>query len=227
MFAFSKTLRLLVLWLKPHKTIPQTPWRAEKHWDLAPLRLAILFLGLAFFGFGEALLIQSKIGNSPWSVFAQGVSFRTGISLGWATLITSCVVLLLWIPLREKFGFGTLANALVIPLALQLTVDHFPIQSSLFSGIVIALLGIISVGIATAFYISCGLGSGPRDGLMTAIHHRTGVRVGRVRLGLEVLVVAVGVALGGHAGLGTLLFALLIGQSVAISCGVLSRITDR
>jgi len=191
------------------------------------LRLAILFLGLAFFGFGEALLIQSKIGNSPWSVFAQGVSFRTGISLGWATLITSCVVLLLWIPLREKFGFGTLANALVIPLALQLTVDHFPIQSSLFSGIVIALLGIISVGIATAFYISCGLGSGPRDGLMTAIHHRTGVRVGRVRLGLEVLVVAVGVALGGHAGLGTLLFALLIGQSVAISCGVLSRITDR
>lgn len=191
------------------------------------MRLAILFFGLALFGFGEALLIQSKIGNSPWSVFAQGVSLRTGISLGWATLITSCVVLLLWIPLREKFGFGTLANALVIPLALQLTVDHFPIQSSLPSGIIIALLGILSVGIATAFYISCGLGSGPRDGLMTAIHHRTGVRVGRVRLGLEVLVVAVGVALGGHAGLGTLLFALLIGQSVAISCGVLSRITDR
>ncbi len=191
------------------------------------MRLAILFFGLAFFGFGEALLIQSKIGNSPWSVFAQGVSLRSGISLGWATLMTSCVVLLVWIPLREKFGFGTLANALVIPLALQLTVDHFPIQSSLFSGIIIALLGIISVGIATAFYISCGLGSGPRDGLMTAIHHRTGVRVGRVRLGLEVLVVAVGVSLGGHAGLGTLLFALLIGQSVAISCGVLSRITDR
>jgi hypothetical protein len=129
--------------------------------------------------------------------------------------------------LREKFGFGTLANALVIPLTLQLTVDHFPAQSSFFVGIIIALLGIISVGIATAFYISCGLGSGPRDGLMTAIHHRTGVRVGRVRLGLEVLVVAVGVSLGGHAGLGTFLFALLIGQSVAISCGVLSRITDR
>ena len=109
----------------------------------------------------------------------------------------------------------------MIPLTLQLGVDHFPLQESMVNGVVVAFCGIALVGIATALYISCGLGPGPRDGLMTALHHRTKVRVGRVRLGIEACVVLIGILLGGNAGLGTILFALFVGQSVAISCGVL------
>lgn len=220
-------IRLIIHWFKPHHTIPRTPWRAHSRWDVAPNRFIILIFGLAIFGFGEALLVQSGIGNSPWVVFAEGLSFKTSLNLGWSTFITSCAVLFLWIPLKEKLGFGTLANAIVLPLTLQLGVDYFPLQESMVSGVVVAFCGIALVGVATALYISCGLGPGPRDGLMTALHHRTKVRVGRVRLGIEACVVLVGIFLGGHAGLGTVLFALFVGQSVAISCGVLAKLTAR
>ncbi|CAB4587721.1 unannotated protein [freshwater metagenome] len=220
-------IRLITHWFKPHHTIPRTPWRAHSRWNVAPIRFIILIFGLAIFGFGEALLVQSDIGNSPWVVFAEGLSLKTSLSLGWSTFITSCAVLFLWIPLQERIGFGTLANAIVIPLTLQLGVDHFPLQESMVNGVVVAFCGIALVGIATALYISCGLGPGPRDGLMTALHHRTKVRVGRVRLGIEACVVLIGILLGGNAGLGTILFALFVGQSVAISCGVLARLTAR
>ncbi|CAB4669620.1 unannotated protein [freshwater metagenome] len=215
----------LIHWLRPHRTIPVTPWRARHRWDVSPLRIAILTLGLAFFGVGEALLVQSHLGNSPWVVFAQGVQLKSGLSLGWATFYISCSVLLLWIPLRERPGLGTILNIIVIALFLQIGVDHIPMQSNFWLGLVFALLGIASVGVASALYITCGLGPGPRDGLMTGIHQKTGIRVGRVRLGIEALVLVVGGLLGGRIGLGTALFAGLIGQSVAISCGILARLT--
>lgn len=225
MFRSFTLFAILARWFKPHHTIPRTPWRAGNRWDLSPLRFLILICGLAFFGFGEALLVQSNIGNSPWVVLSEGISLRMGLSLGWSTFFISCTVLLLWIPLKERFGFGTLANGIVIPLTLQLGVDRFPLQHWFLSGIAMALGGTALVGIATAMYISCGLGPGPRDGLMTALHHRTKIRVGRVRLAIEASVVLIGITLGGNAGLGTILFALFVGQSVAISCGVLARIT--
>jgi uncharacterized membrane protein YczE len=136
-------------------------------------------------------------------------------------------VLLGWIPLREKPGFGTISNIVIIALAIEIGVTYIPLQENYFIGILYTLLGIGMVGVASALYITCGLGPGPRDGLMTGIHFKTGVRVGRVRLAIEGSVLALGWVLGGTVGLGTLLFALLIGQSIAISLGVVSRVTSK
>ena len=213
--------------LKPHKTVPITPWRANSRWDLSFSRVAILFFGLAIFGLGDALVVQSNLGNAPWTVFAQGLSLKTGLSLGWATFVTGCFVLLLWIPLRERPGFGTLSNIVIISAAIEFGVSVFPLQETLIGGLASALIGIALVGLGSALYITCGLGPGPRDGAMTGIHQRTGVRVGRVRMGIEVTVLIVGALLGGKIGLGTALFALLIGQSVAISFGIVARLTSK
>ncbi len=213
--------------LKPHKTVPITPWRANSRWDLSFSRVAILFFGLAIFGLGDALVVQSNLGNAPWTVFAQGLSLKTGLSLGWATFVTGCFVLLIWIPLRERPGFGTLSNIVIISAAIEFGVSVFPLQETLIGGLASALIGIALVGLGSALYITCGLGPGPRDGAMTGIHQRTGVRVGRVRMGIEVTVLIVGALLGGKLGLGTALFALLIGQSVAISFGIVARLTSK
>ena len=213
--------------LKPHKTVPITPWRANSRWDLSISRVFILFFGLAIFGLGDALVVQSNLGNAPWTVFAQGLSLKSGLSLGWATFVTGCFVLLIWIPLRERPGFGTLSNIVIISAAIEFGVNIFPLQETLIGGLVSALIGIALVGIGSALYITCGLGPGPRDGAMTGIHHRTGIRVGRVRMGIEVTVLIVGAILGGQVGLGTALFALLIGQSVAISFGIVARLTSK
>jgi uncharacterized membrane protein YczE len=220
-------LQNLVDWMRPHRTIPITPWRASHRWELAPLRVAILFFGLFIFGIGEALLVQSHLGNSPWVVFSQGISRKTGMNLGWSTFVISCVVLLSWIPLKEKPGFGTLANIVIIAFALQVGIDFFPSQSNFAGGITFAGLGIVTVGIASALYITCGLGPGPRDGLMTGLHHFTGIRIGRVRLAIEASILVIGAILGGRVGLGTALFAIFIGQAIAISCGILARVIHR
>jgi len=213
--------------LKPHKTVPETPWRAKSRWDLAPRRVFILFFGLAIFGLGDALVVQSNLGNAPWTVFAQGLSLKSGLSIGWATFVTGCFVLLIWIPLRERPGFGTLSNIVIISAAIEFGVSIFPLQETLIGGLASALIGIALVGIGSALYITCGLGPGPRDGAMTGIHQRTGIRVGRVRMGIEVTVLIIGALLGGKVGLGTALFALLIGQSVAISFGIVARLTSK
>ncbi len=211
--------------LKPHKTIPNTPWRAKSRWDLSFSRVAILLFGLAIFGLGDSLFIQAGLGNAPWTVLAQGLTLRTNLSIGEATALISLLVLLLWIPLREKPGFGTLSNIVLIATFIEVGTHLFPAQESLAMGLIYNIIGISLVGIGSALYITCGLGSGPRDGAMTGIHHKTGIRVGRVRLAIEVVVLCAGAALGGTVGVGTAIFALLIGQSVAVSLGVISRIT--
>jgi uncharacterized membrane protein YczE len=211
----------------PHKTIPITSWRAEHKWQLSPKRIAILFFGLSIFGLGDALLIQSHIGNAPWTVFAQGLSNRSGLSIGEATFFTSIFVLLIWIPLRERPGFGTLSNIVLIALFIEIGIHLFPAQENYFLGIIFALVGIALVGAGSALYITCGLGPGPRDGAMTGLHRVTGVRVSRVRMAIEVTVLVAGWALGGTVGLGTLLFAGLIGNSIAISLGLLARQTRK
>jgi uncharacterized membrane protein YczE len=213
--------------LRPHRTVPVTPWTANSRWDLSLVRTAILFFGLVIFGLGDALLIQSRIGNAPWSVLAQGVSERLEITLGWSTFFVSSFVLILWIPLRERPGFGTLSNIVIIAIAIQIGTTIFPRQQVFIFSLLYCLIGIAMVGIGSALYITCGLGSGPRDGLMTAIHYRSGYRIGRVRLSIEALVLILGAALGGTVGVGTLLFALLIGQSIAISLGVVARATSQ
>lgn len=213
--------------LRPHKTVPVTPWTAQSRWDLSPLRTGVLFLGLFIFGLGDSFLIQSTIGNAPWSVLAQGISNRLDITMGWSTFGISSLVLLLWIPLKERPGFGTLSNIIIIAAAIQVGVTIFPRQDSYLLGVVYCLIGIGMVGAGSALYITCGLGPGPRDGLMTALHHRSGIRIGRVRLAIEGSVLILGWALGGTVGLGTLMFATLIGQSIAVALGVVSRVTSR
>jgi uncharacterized membrane protein YczE len=213
--------------LAPHKTVPVTPWRAQSRWDISPVRVLILFVGLIIFGLGDSLLIQGNQGNAPWTVFAQGLTLKTGMSIGFATLVISTFVLLLWIPLREKPGFGTISNIVLIATFIQVGTQIFPEQSSMSTGILFDLIGIAMVGLGSSLYITCGLGPGPRDGAMTGIHYRTGIRVGRVRLGIELVVLVIGWLLGGTVGIGTALFALLIGQSVAIFLGIVARLTQK
>ncbi len=213
--------------LRPHKTIPKTSWTATSQWSLSLPRFLILIIGLSFFGFGEALLIQSTLGNAPWSVLSQGISKHTPLSLGWSTLLISTLVLLGWIPLKQRPGFGTIANIVVIAFTLQIGTDFFPIQHhTMWIRFLYVFVGIAFIGLASAFYITCGLGPGPRDGLMTGIHRVTGIRVGRVRLAIESIVFSIGWACGGRVGIGTLLFALLIGNSVAISLGLVRHLED-
>ena len=225
---FNKAFRLL----KPSRTIPITPWRANTTWGLiaAPYaiqRMLVLIFGLMIFGVGEAFLVITSLGNSPWVVLSEGISLNSNLNIGESTFLVSVVVLLVWIPLRQKPGFGTLANIVVIAASLELGLLIIPKVENIYFKCFYVLFGIALVGIGSALYITCGLGTGPRDGLMTGLHYKTGVRVGRVRLAIEVVALSIGAFLGGSLGIGTALFALLIGQSVAISLGVLGRLTAR
>jgi len=221
-------MRKIRHFLQPSKTIPHTSWTAKNRWSLTPKVFIVLLVGLALFGLGEALLIQSSIGNSPWSVFAQGLSLQTPLSIGQSTAVTSVAVLLLWIPLKQKPGFGTLANIAVISVFIQIGVDHIPVIDSNFAlQLIYVLLGIGLVGFGSAIYITCGLGPGPRDGLMTSLHARTGVRISRVRLSIEVCVLIAGSALGGTVGLGTAMFALFIGNSIATNLNLVTKFSNR
>lgn len=225
---FQKFIKMF----KPSRTIPITPWRAESTWSLGSgkhhiQRLFILIFGLTIFGIGEAFLVVTGLGNSPWVVLSEGISLNSDFNIGESTFLVSVAVLALWIPLKQKPGFGTVANIVVIASSLELGLFIIPDVSNVFVKYVYVLVGIGLVGVGSALYITCGLGTGPRDGLMTGLHYKTGVRVGRVRLLIEVAALSVGAALGGSLGVGTALFALLIGQSVAISLGVVSRLTKR
>jgi uncharacterized membrane protein YczE len=213
--------------LKPSRTIPQTPWTATHQWQISPTRFFVLILGLALFGIGDALVISSEIGNAPWSVLAQGLSLRFDISIGLATVFVGAAVLLLWLPLKRRVGLGTILNIFVISAFIDLGLMIFPQASTQLFGVGYVIGGTLLVGLGSALYLTCGLGAGPRDGLMTGLHEKTGVRVGRVRLTLEVIVLISGALLGGTWGLGTALFAVMIGQSVAIWLGVVARITAR
>ena len=199
----------------PSRTIPRTRWRSEgSRWRSGRGTFIILIAGLWLFGTGEAMLFDAALGNAPWTVFAQGVSLRTGITVGLATFFTSVVVLLMWIPLRERPGLGTIANAVVIATALQVMIGVLPTPESFGWRLAQVIGGIALVGIGSGLYLTTNLGPGPRDGLMTGIHQRTGIAVTPIRLSIEVVVLAIGWRLGGTVGIGTVLFALLIGPSV-------------
>jgi len=214
--------------LRPALTVPKTSWSAgESNWKVTPKTFFVLVLGLWLFGTGEALLIDASIGQSPWTVLADGLAKTLNMTIGETTFLTSIVVLLLWIPLKRRPGLGTVMNILVIPVAIDVMIRLLPTPTNVAAQTVEALVGILLVGVASALYITCNLGSGPRDGLMTGLNERTGVRVGRVRTGIEIVAVTIGWSLGGLVDVGTLLFALLIGQSVAIAFGLVERISPQ
>ena len=218
----------LINWLRPALTVPETSWSAEEsNCKVSPKTFLVLVFGLWLFGTGEAFLINASLGQSPWTVLADGLAKTLNLTIGQTTFITSVIVLLLWIPLKRKPGLGTLMNILVISVAIDVMIPILPSPENVVAQSVQVLVGILLTGIASALYITCNVGPGPRDGLMTGLNEKTGVRVGRVRTGIEVVVLTIGWLLGGVVGVGTLLFAMLIGQSVAISFGLVERISPK
>jgi len=208
--------------LRGHRTIPRTSWRSESRWRAKISTFFVLILGLSLFGFGEALLVITGLGNSPWVVLSEGLTNRTSLDIGMTTFIVSVVVLLLWIPLKEKPGLGTISNIIVIAAVLDISILFLPRVETLTVGIAVVIAGILLVGLGSSLYLTCNLGPGPRDGLMTSLHNKTGVRVSRVRFSIEVIVLTIGYLLGGTAGIGTLLFAAGVGRAVALWLGVVS-----
>ena len=210
-------------WYSPARTVPITRWRSPRRWSAKPSTLVVLVIGLTLFGLGEAVVVKAGLGNGPWTVFAQGLTVRTGLAIGLTTLIISGVVLLIWIPLREKLGLGTIANAIVIAAALQVGVLVIPDISQPVIAIAAVVFGVALIGIGSGLYLTTNLGPGPRDGAMTGIHNRTGWPIYAVRLGIEVTVVIIGWLLGGTVGIGTVLFALLIGPFVGYGLMLVGR----
>jgi len=180
-------------------------------------RISQLLGGLFLYGIGLALMVRAGIGVAPWDVLSQGISLRTGLPFGLVTNIVGAVVLLLWIPIRVRVGFGTVANVLLIGTCAQLGLSVIPQQSVPVLQAVVFAGGLALVAVATGLYIGARLGPGPRDGLMTGLHRRTGWPIWIVRTSIEVIVLAVGWALGGQFGIGTIAFALLIGPMVGVT----------
>lgn len=209
--------------MRGSRTVPRTRFTAPTVWHPTAASLAALIVGLWLFGTGEALLLASRLGAAPWSVLAQGVSVRAGFGIGWTTLLVSICVLALWIPLHQKPGLGTVMNILVIALALGVTYPRVSTPNSLTGQLGLVFLGVALIGVGSGFYLTSGHGPGPRDGWMTGLHRVTGWPVGRVRLLIEVGVLVLGWLLGGIVGVGTAIFALLVGQSVALGLAVVHR----
>ena len=181
-----------------------------------PRRLTQLSIGLLLYGLTLAMLIRATLGNAPWDVLHQGMAIHLPISIGTAVIVMSLVVLLLWIPLRELPGLGTISNSFVVGLAADFALSLIEAPDALWERGLLMAGGIVLNALATALYIGSQFGPGPRDGLMTGLHRRTGWSIRRVRTGLEVIVVAIGWVLGGVVGLGTVLYALAIGPLVQV-----------
>ncbi len=195
--------------------------REPSLWRTDARTLARLATGLWIFGVGEACLVLATLGNSPWTVLAEGVSDQTGVGIGEVTIAISFVVLLLWIPLRQRPGLGTILNAIVVGVAIGVTLQVVGEEAGrLGIRLVLVAGGIALVGVGSGLYLTSGLGPGPRDGLMTGLHDRTGRSLRLVRTGIEVGVTVAGAALGGTVGIGTLAFALLIGPAVQLFVGL-------
>ena len=184
-------------------------------------RVTQLLVGLFLYGFAIAMMIQAGIGVSPWDVLSQGVSLQTGIGFGWVTIIIGAVVLLLWIPIRQKPGVGTVLNVLLIGPAAEFGLAVLPRGTELWNQVLLFAGGLALLAIATGLYIGARFGPGPRDGLMTGIHERYGIRIWIVRTVIEVTVLSIGWVLGGTVGVGTVAFALLIGPMVNVTLPLL------
>jgi len=179
-------------------------------------RLAQLLIGLWLFGISLAMVIRSGLGNASWDVLHQGLANHLPITIGQAVILMSLLVLLVWIPLREIPGVGTLLNAVVVGYSIDVSLGWLSTPRDLWLRVVLLLVGIVLNGLATGLYIGARLGSGPRDGLMTGLHRRTALPIGLVRWGLEITVVVLGWLLGGVVGVGTLVFAFAIGPLVQV-----------
>ena len=208
------------------KNIPVVSWSSDTPYSFKPKFLTFFYLcfGLTLFGLGEGLLIVSSSGASPWSVLAQGISLNINLSIGTITFLISVGVLFLWIFLKQKPGMGTILNAVIISIMIDLCIKYVPTPENSFSQILLAVIAVITVGIGGGIYLVSNLGAGPRDGLMIGLQKKTNLPIAYVRASLEISVVSVGWYLGGTVGIGTLLFAVGIGPCVALGLFLVDKI---
>ena len=207
------------------KNIPKTSWSSKKPLNIKPKIKTLLFLilGLFLFGLGETLLLASGAGVSPWTVLAEGISVYSSYSVGWSTFWMSLAVLLLWIPLKQKPGIGTILNVIIIALVFDYTLPYLPNPENYGFKVLQVIIGVLITGLGSGFYLISNLGPGPRDGLMTGVQRITGKPIALVRSAIEVIVVFFGWKLGGTVGLGTIIFALGIGPAVAAGIYFVSK----
>jgi uncharacterized membrane protein YczE len=187
-----------------------------------PRRFTQLALGLFLYGIALAMMVRAVIGVSPWDVLTQGLDLQTGLGFGWITVIVGALVLLLWIPLKQRPGIGTVANVIVIGPSVEVGLAFLPVQSEPVAQVALFAGGLALLAVATGLYIGAGFGPGPRDGLMTGIQRRTGWPIWVGRSLVELTVLGAGWVLGGNVGIGTVAFALLIGPMVNVTLPLLT-----
>ena len=209
-------MKFLVLIFTLRK-IPVLSWSSVDTLNLKPksITLIYLILGLILFGLGETLLITAGVGVSPWTVLAQGISFKTGYSIGLTTFFVSIGVLCLWIPLRQKPGVGTILNTIIVSIVIDVSLPYLPAPELLVFQILQVIIGVVIVGLGSGFYLIANLGPGSRDGLMTGLQKKTNLPISLIRAILEISAVTVGWYLGGIVGIGTIIFALAVGPFVS------------
>ena len=208
------------------KKIPNVSWSSVKPLNLKPKLSTLFFLcfGLTLFGIGEGLLIVSFTGASPWSVLAQGISLNVDYSIGVITFFLSIAVLFFWIFLNQKPGIGTILNALIVAIMIDVCINFVSTPDNYLSQIILAAIAVLIVGLGGGIYLVANLGAGPRDGLMIGLQQKTNFPIAVVRTFLEVTVVSIGWYLGGTVGIGTLLFAFGIGPAVALGLFIVKKI---
>ena len=208
------------------KNIPKVSWSSDKPLNLRPKISTFLYLcfGLTLFGLGEGLLLVSLTGASPWTVLAEGISLNVDFTIGTITFFISLGVLFLWFFLNQKPGIGTLLNALIVAIMIDVSIAYIPTPENYIPQLLMAILGVLIVGLGSGFYLVSNLGPGPRDGLMTGIQKKTNFPIAAVRAFLEITVVSIGWYLGGTVGIGTLLFAFGVGPAVALGLFIVGRI---
>ncbi len=217
-------MKILVL-IFSLKKVPTLSWSSFDALNLKPRIITLLYLviGLILFGLGETMLIAANVGVSPWTVLAQGISIKTGYSIGISTFIVSIGVLILWIPLKQKPGIGTILNTIIISIVLDVSLPYLPTPESFFLQTLQVFIGVIIVGLGSGFYLISNLGPGSRDGLMTGLQKKTNLPIALIRATIEVSAVVFGFYLGGVVGIGTLVFAFGIGPAVSAGLFFVSR----
>ena len=210
-------------------SVPSLFWSAPTPLSIKPPLLSVLFLfiGLSIFGFGHAILFGSNFGVSPWMVLAQGLAIQFEIGIGLSIIVVSFGVLFFWIPLKEKPGIGTFINFFVVAAVIEMTLPYIPYQTDISLKLLQVFLGILVIGIGGSIYLIANLGPGPRDGLMTGISKKTEIPMAYVRNALEISVVIIGWSLGGTAGVGTLIFAIMIGPVIVAYMYLLKTIFEK
>ena len=209
------------------RSVPSTKWSSDKPLNFSPkpITIFILCLGLFLFGLGESLIITASVGMSPWTVLAEGLSITTGLSIGTLTFLISLGVLLLWIPLKQQAGIGTILNAIIVAAVIEWSLPYLPHPETYAMQILQAVLGTLIVGVASGIYLIANLGPGPRDGLMTGCQKATGLPIAWVRVFLEIVVITIGWILGGTVGIATVIFAIGVGPAVSMGIYFIASIS--